>query len=347
MPNRIAAALCGEREPGLLGSYVRALRVLGWTVACWDVNASQARHTKFGRLGSFATSFLPVDAWTLKANREMLITLAEPQPELVIVSGNAPVRAGALAQLRILAPGARLVLLWPDSLLNLSRHVIEALPVYDLVASYSKASLGELRRLGATRVEWLPFGADPLFFPPDVPVSEEQRRRLASDVCLVGNHRPEREAAVLALVRAGFSVKVWGEPRSWKRHVREPGMLSQYYQGEALFGEHFARALRCSALSLNPIDPTNFPSANMRFFESPGCGAATLNSPCPEMAGTFREGVSGFYFDTVGRLPGVVKELIADEPRRIAVAKTAQKLVLDEHTYARRAEQLLELLGDA
>jgi hypothetical protein len=345
LANLKVAALVGENEPGLLGSYVRALRSRGCDVTCRDPHAALRKHTKLGRLGRYASSFVPVDAWTLKANREMILAIADTAPDLVLVSGNAPVRAGALAQLRIMVPGARIALIWPDSLLNLWRHVIEALPVYDLVATYSRASVEEFRRLGARKAEFVPFAADPLLFPPEVAISDEERRKLQSDVCFIGNHRPEREAAIIALARAGLDVKVWGEPQSWRRHARDKSMLSSCYQGSPLFGEAFAKAVRCAKLSLNPIDPTNFPSANMRFFESPACGGATLNSRCPEMAGDFPDRASAFYFDSVERLPGVARELLADEPTRTAVARAAQQLVLREHTYVHRAEQVLRALG--
>ena len=277
-----------------------------------------------------------------KANREMILAGVQAAPDLVLVSGNAPVRAGALAQLRIIHPGVRIILIWPDSLLNLGRHVVDALPIYDLVASYSKASIGELIRLGARRAEWFPFAADEMLFPADVEIADEERRAMASDVCLVGNHRPEREDAVVALLHAGFQVKVWGEPRSWSRHTRDKGLVGSYFQGNPLFGADFAKALRCAKLSLNPIDPTNYPSANMRFFESPACGAPTLNSACPEFSDVFRTGEHAFYFSHAEDLVATVRDLIRDDSARHRVAQAGQQLVLQAHTYTPRARQLLD-----
>jgi hypothetical protein len=345
LSNQRAVALCGENETGLVGSYARALRQIGWEVLCWDVYAAHARFTKFGRLGRYASSFVPVDAWTLKANRELILDVAAFAPSMVLVSGNAPVRVGALAQIRIQSPSTRIVLLWPDSLLNLSRHIVEALPAFDLVATYSRASIPELLRLGAPRVEWIPFAADPVLFPARLDISEAERRIYDADVSLVGNHRPEREKAVAALISAGLNVKVWGEPRSWARHARDKSMLRRYFQGHPLFGESFAKAVRCARLSLNPIDPTNHPSANMRFFESPACGGATLNSSCPEMAEEFPEAVAAFYYASAEELPSTVRRLLGDEPLRHSVAAEGHRRVIESHTYAQRAQRIADLLG--
>jgi hypothetical protein len=337
-------ALVSEGNSGLLGSYARALHFLGCNVSYWDPDRALETHTKFGRPGRYAARFVPVDAWILKANREMILAATRCSPDLVLVGGNAPVRAGALAQLRVILPGVRIALLWPDSLLNLSRHVIECLPVYDLVGSYSRASINEIRRLGASNVAWLPFAGDTLLFPRDTQISAEERAKFDSDVCFIGNHRPEREEAIVSLLESGLRVKVWGEPQSWRRHARQQKALGAYFQGTPLFGVLFAKAIRSAKLSLNVIDPTNYPSANMRFFESPMCGGATLNSPCPEMRDTFGDRRAAFYYGAPHDLPLVAKELLRDDALRDSVARTAQEAILHEHTYVHRASELLRLL---
>ena len=335
----------GPNDPGLLGSYARAFDSLGCTISYWDPHKSLKAHVRLGRAGEVLTTLVPIDAWLHKANRELVIAAASADADIVCVSGNAPIRAGALAQLRIMLPKVRLVLLWPDPLVNLSRHVLEALPVYDLVATYSRASVPELERLGGKAVRWIPFAGDPFLFPQDIEITPADHLRFDSDVCLIGSHRPERETAILKLVDAGIQVRVWGEPQSWKRHAQHKAMLNRYYQGESLVGTQFAKAIRCAKLSLNPIDPTNFPSANMRFFESPMCGGATLNSPCPEMASVFPDREGAFYFENLENLVGVTRELLADASARLRVSNASRALVLKEHTYVHRAQEVLGILG--
>jgi hypothetical protein len=338
-------ALVDKNNPGLLASYARAYESLGCNVVYWDPLAALRRHTKFGRLGRYVTNFVPVDAWILKMNRELIIQASERSPDLLLIVANTPIRAGTLAQIRIITAKTRIVLVWPDTLLNLTRHALESLPIYDFVATYSSSSIDPFRRLGASHIEWFPFAADPLLFPFDVDITGEERHKLASDICFIGSHNPEREEAILALVKAGFAVKVWGEPSSWRRHARDKSLLPSCYQGSPLFGASFAKAVRSAKLSLNVIDPTNYPAANMRFFESPACGGATLNSACPEMDGIFRDREHAFYYRKAGDLPSIARELIADEPLRKRVSRAGHELVLREHTYAHRAVQLLDRVG--
>ncbi len=338
-------ALIDRNNPGLLGSYARAYETLGLEVTYWDPYPVLRRHTKFGRIGRYVTNFVPVDAWILKMNRDLIIEATERSPNLLLVVANTPIRAGTLAQIRIILPKTRIVLVWPDTLLNLTRNVLEAVPIYDMVATYSSSSIDSFKRMGAARVEWLPFAADPKLFPPDVAVTEDERRVLASDICFIGSHNPQRESAVIGLVKAGLKVKVWGDPRSWRRHAREKRLLSTYYQGAPLFGTSFAKAIQSAALSLNVIDPTNYPAANMRFFESPACGGATLNSACPEMEGVFREGQHAFYYQQPNDLPRIARDLLGQDVRRHEVARAGRELVLREHTYTHRAKCLLEQLG--
>lgn len=337
-------ALIGPNEPGLLGSYARACMAIGCDVTHWEPYAALRKHTKFGALGEYATRFIPVDAWIHKANRELLVRAAELRPDLVLIVANTPVRAGAIAQLRVIIPETRIVLVWPDTLLNLTHYVLESLPLYDIVATYSSASVAQFEKLGARRAQWFPFAADPVLFPPKLDISEEERRRFECDVCFIGGYNREREAAIAALLRAGLSTKVWGDPRSWKRQAGNKKLLGSYFQGVPLFGPDYAKAIRCAKLSLNLIDPTNYPAANMRFFESPACIGATLNSPCPEMIDIFRPGESAFYFNSVEDLPSVARDLVSNPALRNAVAARGHELVLREHTYAHRAEQLLRSL---
>jgi spore maturation protein CgeB len=332
-------ALVAPGETGLLGSYARAYEAIGCRVTWWDPYSALHRHTRLGAVGRYISRFMPVDAWLHKANREMFVAALDRAPDLVIVSGNTPVRAGALAQLRIASPQTRIVLLWPDPLLNLSRHVIESLPVYDLVATYSQASIEELGRLGARNAQWVPFAADPLLFPSDSPLDEADRRTFGCDVAFVGSHRPEREAAIQSLLRAGFTVKVWGDD-SWRRHATDRSTVAAYYRGRPLWGVEFAKAVRCAKLSLNPIDPTNFPAANMRFFESAACGAATLNSRCPEVEAMFPNGDAAFYYDSLQTLPERVRQLLDDPAARAHVANAGHERVIRNHTYADRARQI-------
>lgn len=328
----------------MLGSYGRALEKR-MAVEYWSLGPAIERNVKYQRFGKVLNTYFPFEPWVVGGNRELIVHVRGLQPSVVIMAGALPIRAGALAQIKAACPKTQLVLLWPDTLLNLSGNILESLPMFDLVGSYSTAAIPLLERLGARRVEFLPFAADLDLFPSEVMLTPEEERTLGSDVCFVGNHRPEREAAILKLVDAGLHVKVWGEP-NWNRRSIAPTRVSSYFQHRALYGAELVRAVRASKVSLNVIDDTNFPAANMRFFESFACRRASLSSACPEMLSEFPDGTSCSYFDDEN-LVAKAKELVADASLREAMAHRAWQQVRANHTYEHRAVRLLELLSEA
>jgi spore maturation protein CgeB len=341
---RRAIVLAPEGNLDLLGSYGRALEAQGFAVTWWSLDAALNRNVRGGRLGRLFAGFVNVEPWVNKANRELIVLARRLQVDLVLAAGAAPLRAGALAQIGVSVPTAKTVLLWPDPLQNLSPPVAQALGSYDLVASYSRFAVGAMERLGARKVIWLPFAADPKAFPPDVMPTDADRARFACDVVFVGNYRPEREQAVNALYRAGLRVKVFGE-KTWLRFARDRALVTRYFQGRPLFGDEMVRAIKSSRICLNVIDDTNYPAANMRSFEGPTCGGAMLQSRCPELEPFFPDGRASEYFDGEDELVAKARSLVENAEHRMALAAEAHRIVMRDHTYLNRTQEMLRALG--
>jgi glycosyltransferase involved in cell wall biosynthesis len=331
---------------GLEASYGRALAALDCKVGYFDLEAAVVRHTRLSRVGQLFNNFVPVEAWVRKANRELFLHAFDERPDVLIVPGATQVRVGALAQIKVSRPATRLVLLWPDPLVSLERHTLESLPIYDLVVTYSRDSVGAMERLGARRVMWLPFAVDFEVHPSEVEVTAADRARFACDVILIGNHRPERERAILALVEAGIAVKVYGT-ELWKRDAARPDQVERYWQREVLMGADYVKASRSAELCLNVIDPGNYPAANMRFFENFATGTASLNSPCPELAEEFVDREATAYFDSNESLVSTVRELQGNPDLRRRMGARAKDLVTRAHSYRHRAASLLAALESA
>ncbi|MBA7587016.1 hypothetical protein ES708_29026 [subsurface metagenome] len=104
-------------------------------------------------------------------------------------------------------------------------HVIQCLPLYDLVATYSKSSVKLFVQLNAPKVKWIPLAGDPSLHSPYIKISDFQRQSFDCDVGFIGNYRPERENVIRKLLSAGIDVKVWGHD-TWRRDAIDSILLS-------------------------------------------------------------------------------------------------------------------------
>jgi hypothetical protein len=342
--NALKAVIAGRfAEDSLENSYARAFRELGIQVAEFDVPSSTRRHTKLGASGELLNTFLPVEPWIAKANRELFLAVRQEQPDLLMIGGTSRVLPGCIAQIRASYPACRLVLLWPDPLQRLNSQTLEALPLYDLVASYSRGALPVFERLGAVHPLWIPFGFDPTLHAPPEAIAEAERKAYTCDVAFIGNHRPEREEALLRLHAEGFSVKVWG-PDDWKRHCKNWPGVKAIWMKRPLIGAEYCAAVRTATVNLNIIDPTNFPSANMRFYEIMGCGGLAVNSACPELEDAFPPGECCLYYSTAAELVDAVSRIVAHRGNYQRMCENARRRILDTGTYRVRAESILRAL---
>ena len=343
MPAQRHILVVGRKDaPNLEGSYARAFESLGHKVSEFDLYEAIRESIRFGAAGQALFRVAPREPWIVQGNRSLVVAARKLGCDTIIMAGSLPIRAGALAQLKASIRECRVALLWPDPMLNLGSHIIQALPLLDCVASYSEAACPMLERLGARKTMWLPFAADPILHRAES-ISGADRSQYGCDISFVGNLRPERERAIRTLVAAGLDVKVWGE-RRWLTQVEDKQLARSYFRGGPLFGSAYYKAMRTAKVGLNVIDDTNYPGANMRFFEGLACGAAMLSSPCPELEGQFRDRESVLYFRDDRDLVERARELLKNDGLRRSIADCGERLVLAAHTYRHRAETLLAAL---
>ena len=335
----IRLLLVGHNAPGALElSYRCAFADLGCQVELFNLNQAVRRHVRLGRLGHLFNTFVPVEPWIRGANRELLKFVMMWRPHILMNVAQYPVRAGTLAQIKASTP-ARLVHLWPDTLMNWNADLSACVRLYDLVATYSKTTIPVFQRMGAQRVEWVPLAGDPSLHSRHDPEQIPHEDR--ADVSFVGGWRPEREAILSQL--GGFNLKIWGP--EWGRRCRKNPIIMRAWQKRPAIGAEFSKVVAGSRLNLNLIDPSNYPAANMRFFEILMAGGLQVCSACPEMESEFRHGEHIFYYQQEEELPDLIRMLLHDERRRREVAAAAHEKVLAQHQYKHRAQAILAEFG--
>ena len=325
----------------LTDSYLNAMESLGIEFDIFNVSAAALNFAQLGRFGRKVHEFLPVQAWTKKGNRELAVAAFKAKPDIVMVFGNMRVNVGVLAYLKA-ATGCKVVWVWPDTLLNLEQWVLQCAGVIDYFASYSSTSMSVLHEIGYPRVEFVPLAADKkVHYRPAT--TEEQH--FTADLSFVGGCRPERERALAAIVDAfpQLNVKIYGPTADWKRHCKNPQVLAKI-AGGGLYGQAFSEVIATSRINLNVIDDTNYPAANMRFFEIPVAGGLQLVSPCPEMHDLYRHREHLLYFNNPDEMLENVRWAIDNPDATAKIRAQGQALTLASNTYEHRLQSIIDSL---
>jgi hypothetical protein len=210
---------------------------------------------------------------------------------------------------------------------------------YDLLVSNSEGAIPRLLELGARRAEAVFWGADPEFFSPQ-PVEKEM------DVFFYGYGDKFRREWMKAMV---------GEPSRAAADLDFAlgGLDFQGDVGDArLLGDipfnRFARAISAARVNVNMTrrpHATISTSSTARPFELASCEAAIVSNPHAGIERWFEPGRELVVVETAEQAVAAYRELVADPGQAELMGRHARERVLDEHTYAHRARQLLELIG--
>jgi len=210
---------------------------------------------------------------------------------------------------------------------------------YDLVVSNSEGGLGRLLELGARRAEAVFWGADPEFFAPRSVPKEH-------DLFFYGYGDKFRRDWMAAMV---------GEPSRAAPEL-DFALGGRDFQGDTgrarLVGDipfnAFAHAISAARVNLNITrrsHATVTASATARPFELAASGAAIVSNPYEGIERWFEPGSELLVVSSAEEALHTYRELLDDPGQTEAMGARARERVLDEHTYAHRARQLLELVG--
>jgi spore maturation protein CgeB len=303
----------------------------------FDMASSIDTYCRFGRIGKLINKFIPIEPWIRKANRDLLIDIKNKKINLLIIIGQNYVMTGTLSQIKAMFD-LKIVHIWQDSLTFLNSNLINSIKLYDLICTYSKSSIPIFKLYGGKEVLWLPLAAD-----PHLHKNTFVKNEYSADLTFIGQWRPEREAAINALLKAipNLNLKIWG--LDWKRNSKNK-IIIKSWQGKSLYGLNFSRAVGLSKLNLNVIDDTNYPAANMRFFEIPCSGGIQLCSECPEMSDYFENRLNILFFKDYDELVSIVKNSINNIDLLENIRQQSYNLVMHSHTYKNRVESIITKL---
>ncbi len=210
---------------------------------------------------------------------------------------------------------------------------------YDIVLSNSAGGLDRLRELGARRAEAVFWGADPDFFRP-LPVAKEM------DVFFYGYGDKFRREWMAALVgepsRTDPAIDFALGGRDFQGDVGRARSL-----GDVPFNV-FAQTISAARINLNLTRRSHATvpaSSTCRPFELAACGAAIVSNPHDGIEQWFEPGEELVVVEDASAALAAYRTLLDDPAGAEAMGARARERLLDEHTYAHRARQVLGLLG--
>src|SRR5215468_2308529 len=203
------------------------------------------------------------------------------RPSIVLVIKGGPITPGVIRRVKR-SLDVLFVNFFPDNpLLMIPFERIEA---YDVFFTKERYALRALESVGLRNLHYLPLYCVPDFHHA-VSLTDEERRRYAAPVSMVGSWYPYRERLLASLET--YPVRIWGA--GWAR-AQSPAVRAMV-AGRAVWGRAKLAVYAGSTLSLNHHHPMNdIVGVNTRAFELAACGVCQVADLKDELPALFTPG---------------------------------------------------------
>jgi hypothetical protein len=197
-----------------------------------------------------------------------------------------------------------------------------------------RAQLDAYRAAGIGRVEFLPQGLDPVADQPAATSPASYR----CDVSFVGSGQYPYRHELLRTVAAACRLQIRGP--GWDDAPPDLPVA-----GGPVRGRRFARVVHGAAISLGasavPAQDRDHASASNRMWKVLGCGGLYLGPRVEGIEHFARHGEHCLWFGDQEEAVALIRQYLADDAGRAAIAAAGRAHALAEHTYARRLALLL------
>lgn len=176
-----------------------------------------------------------------------------------------------------------------------------------------------------------------------IAVNEEKFAQILSEFREVDRYVRSyfRDKVIRTLVENGIVVDVFGD--GWDKFVTQRGECLRVHPPVS-----YKESLECvgdSKISLN-VMPWFKDGSHDRIFSAMMCGAICLTDSSRYLSEQFREQEHIFFYSLKGLkyLPAKVRKILQETDQSARIAKNGQTLALQNHTWAARADEVMEYL---
>ena len=221
------------------------------------------------------------------------------------------------------------------------RHLLPAFTQYHGYHVYRQVNLAEakaagVRRVGLLRSYYLPW----LDYPRRL--DADQLREFGCDLVFAGHTEQDLRIGCLSeAVRAGVSVKLFGEDKYW-RAALAPDIYRRLGPVLKVVGERYRLALCGAKIAACFFSKWNRDQYTRRVFEIPACGAFMLAERSDEMLELFEEGEEAAYFSSQEEFVDKAHYYLGHASERERIAQNgAEKVRRSGHDVCSRMRQWL------
>jgi len=269
-----------------------------------------------------------------RLNGRLRDTASKVQPDLLLSVKGETVFPETVTRIRK-DLGVKTALWYPDDPRFFESLVKDIAPHYDYVFTASERAVKAYEKIGVRNVKYLPFACEPSIHRK-VELTNEERKRLSSDVCFVGTYYPERGRIVGKL--RGFGVSVYGPYWQFFRKG------AKAHKG--IWGDEMVKAFNAAKIVLNiHIKEDLEYKANMRTFEATGSGAFLLTDKPSGLENLFIPNKEVVCYNEKKEILELVEYYLDADDERASISLNGQERAYRDHTYEQRARKILETTG--
>ncbi|MCS3753183.1 hypothetical protein GGP79_001128 [Salinibacter ruber] len=201
------------------------------------------------------------------------------------------------------------------------RLFLKAVPEYSLVTVVRQPNIQEAYSYGANNVLRVYFSADRKVHKP-VSMNESLAEKWRSEVVFVGTWFPERGPFMAKLVDQGVPLTIrgnnWGKADEWS-------YLEPYWEGPALRGKKYTKALQGAKICLGLLSHGNRDLHTQRSMEIPYIGSLFCAERTSEHLELYDDGSEAVYWDDASDCAAKCFELLNNTQQRQEIAERGRQ----------------------
>jgi spore maturation protein CgeB len=218
------------------------------------------------------------------------------------------------------------------------KNYIEAITIYDVHFTSNTFNVSELYELGARKVYFTENAYDDQMFSP-VELSDEDKRRLGSDIFFIGHWEPKTEELICCLAKHGLPISVRGQ--NWHK-ARNKKLLRNVIKSGPVWEEEYVKALCSGKIGLGIISKWNRNQTAGRTFEIPACGTFLLTERTAAIQSLYREAVEAEFFSSSDELVEKAMYYLENEDKREEIARAGYKRCINSpYSWKPRVAEML------